>query len=66
MIDLLIYFVVAVILFSVAYWVITVLVPEGKVRQLLLVLLAVVGAIVVCYILLSFTGGHHRLPNISG
>ncbi len=64
MIYLLIYFVVAVILFSVAYYVVNALIPDGQVRKLATIVLVVVGAIVVCYMLLSFAGGSGHLPSL--
>jgi len=63
MIYLLIYFVVAVILFSVAYYVVNSLIPDGQVKKLATIVLVVIGAIVVCYILLSFAGEGH-LPSL--
>ena len=54
--SLLIYFVVCVILFSVAYWVVNQLLPEPA-RKFANILLVVIAAIVVCYMLIGFVGG---------
>ena len=64
MIMLLVYLVVACILFGVAYYVINNIAPEPM-RRWLTVILLVIGAIVICYVLLGFVGSgghiHHLL-----
>jgi hypothetical protein len=64
MIYALIYFVVAVILFSVAYYVVNSMIPDGQAKKIATILLVVVGAIVVCYMLLNFAGGSGHLPSM--
>ena len=55
--GLVVYFIIAVILFSLAYWVINTLVPDGQAKKLLTILLVVVAAIFVCYMLYGLVGG---------
>jgi hypothetical protein len=66
MISLLIYFLVAVILLSVAIWA-TSLIPDAQIQKVARIVIVVIAAIVLCYFLLNFAGSgpdlgyHHRL-----
>jgi len=66
MLDLLIYFIVAVIIFAVLYWVVNSLLPE-PVRRIANIVLVVIAAVFICYLLLGMVhgGGSLSAPRLS-
>jgi uncharacterized membrane protein required for colicin V production len=57
MITFLVYFVVVLILFSVAYYAISALVEDARIKKILYVVLYLIGAIAIVYMLLGMVGG---------
>jgi len=58
MIDLLIYLAIFTIFAIVAWWVLSQLPLPPPLRQILIIALVVIGAIIIVYLLLGMRGGH--------
>jgi len=58
MIDLLIYLAIFTIFAIVAWWVLSQLPLPPPLRQILIIALVVIGAVIIVYLLLGMRGGH--------